>query len=117
MTKEMNAREFVIEKLRYNGVEIYPSSYISAKDLFYFLVYFKEGLSLEGSMSENILKYAKEVLEENQEMRERIATRGWGDLAKTKAVYERINELKNGDINFSDFNNGQELADYLIKGV
>lgn len=110
-------KEYVVDKLRYNGVEIYPSSYLSASDLFYYYVYFKEGLSLEGSMSENVLKYAKEVLDENSEMRERIATRGWGDLAKTKAVYERINELKNGDINFSDFNNGQELAEYLIKGV
>ncbi len=66
-------------------------------DLFYYLVYFKEGLALPDYMVSIFMKYAKEILDVND-------------------VIKRIGELKTGDINFSDFLTCEEMAEYLENG-
>ena len=114
----MKVQEFVVEKLKYNGVKnVYPSTQFTTEDLFYYLLLFSEGWSIESHMADKLLHYATLVLEEKQEQKEKKITRGWGDLQRIKELYERINELKTGEINLGDFSSGAELANYLVKGV
>lgn len=66
-------------------------------EILYWTIYFKEGLPLPMNMAMRIMDYAKAIVDAN-------------------GIKTRVEELKTGDINFGDFLDNKEMAEYLENG-
>lgn len=99
----IDIRSYLTSKFQEYGIPKIVSK-CSQSELFYYTVFFKEGMDL-GTMAESLMNIARSVYEVDGLKK-----------SHTKKILERIKELKTGDIGLDDFASAKELAYYLEDG-